>query len=189
VLVTGFGTLAAKAAKAATSTIPIVFTVVGDPIGAGLVASLARPGVNVTGMTDQASDVVGKRLQLLRELIPGNGTIAVLSNPDTPFSALALQELRAAARAGTATLMLLEARTADQMSAGFETAAKAGTAGLLLLEDPLTYGLRRRIALSRATAVRRGCADMGAMSSKRESPVLGEVRTCASNRLALLGRE
>jgi ABC-type uncharacterized transport system substrate-binding protein len=145
VLVTGFGTLTAKAAKAATSTIPIVFTVVGDPVGAGLVASLARPGANVTGMSDQASDVVGKRLQLLRELIPGNGTIAVLSNPDTPFSALALQELREAARAGTAALMLLEARTGDQVSAGFEAAVKAGTAGLLLLEDPLTYGLRRRI--------------------------------------------
>jgi ABC-type uncharacterized transport system substrate-binding protein len=69
VLVTGFGTLTAKAAKAATNTIPIVFTVVGDPVGAGLVASLARPGANVTGMSDQASDVVGKRLQLLREHI------------------------------------------------------------------------------------------------------------------------
>jgi putative ABC transport system substrate-binding protein len=68
VLITGFGTLTAKAAKAATTTIPVVFTSVGDPIGAGLVASLNRPGANVTGLTSQASDIVGKRLQILEEL-------------------------------------------------------------------------------------------------------------------------
>jgi putative ABC transport system substrate-binding protein len=68
VLITGFGTLTAKAAKAATTTIPVVFTSVGDPIGAGLVASLIRPGANVTGLTSQASDIVGKRLQILEEL-------------------------------------------------------------------------------------------------------------------------
>src|SRR5262245_45786603 len=67
VLVAGFGTLAAQAAKAATTTIPVVFTTVGDPLGAGIIASLARPGGNVTGLTDQARDVQGKRLQLLRE--------------------------------------------------------------------------------------------------------------------------
>src|SRR5262245_60050877 len=68
VLITGMGTLAAKAAKAATSTIPIVFTAVADPLGAGLVASLGRPGANVTGMSAQASDIVGKRLQILQEV-------------------------------------------------------------------------------------------------------------------------
>jgi len=73
VLVTGMGTLAAKAAKAATSTIPIVFTAVGDPVGAGLVASLGRPGANVTGLSAQASDIVGKRLQFLQELLPRSG--------------------------------------------------------------------------------------------------------------------
>ena len=64
VLVAGFGTLAAKAAKAATTTIPVVFTTVGDPLGAGIIANLGRPGGNVTGLTDQAKDVQGKRLQL-----------------------------------------------------------------------------------------------------------------------------
>jgi ABC-type uncharacterized transport system substrate-binding protein len=72
VLVAGFGTLAAQAAKAATTTIPIVFTSVGDPTGAGLVASLNRPGANVTGVTSQASDLVGKRLQILNDLIPAS---------------------------------------------------------------------------------------------------------------------
>src|SRR5215468_7707794 len=69
VLVAGFGTLAAQAAKAATTTIPVVFATVGDPLGAGIIASLARPGGNVTGLTDQARDVQGKRLQLLLELV------------------------------------------------------------------------------------------------------------------------
>jgi putative tryptophan/tyrosine transport system substrate-binding protein len=146
VLVTGMGTLAAKAAQAATSTIPIVFTAVGDPIGAGLVASLGRPGANVTGMSAQASDIVGKRLQFLQELVPRDKPVAVLLNPETPFSVSALQELRKAAQAGPTALVVFEARTADQVSAGFEAAVKAGTAGLVLLDDPLTLGLRRQIA-------------------------------------------
>jgi len=71
VLVAGFGTLAAKAAKAATTSIPVVFTTVGDLLGAGIVESLSRPGGNVTGLTDQARDLQGKRLQLLLQLIRG----------------------------------------------------------------------------------------------------------------------
>jgi ABC-type uncharacterized transport system substrate-binding protein len=146
VLIAGFGTLTAKAAKAATSTIPVVFTAVGDPVGTSLVASLGRPGANVTGMSAQASDTVGKRLQILQELVRSNKAVAVLLNPETPFSALALQQLRATAQAGPTAFVVFEARTADQVSASFEAAVKAGTAGLLMLEDPLTYGLRRQIA-------------------------------------------
>jgi putative ABC transport system substrate-binding protein len=146
VLVTGMGTLAAKAAKAATSTIPIVFTAVADPVGAGLVTSLGRPGANVTGLSAQATDIVGKRLEFLQELVPRDKPVAVLLNPETPFSALALQELRKAAQAGPTALVVFEARNADQVSAGFEAAMKAGTSGLVLLDDPLTYGLRRQIA-------------------------------------------
>jgi len=92
VIVAGFGTLTAKAAQAATATIPIVFTTVGDPIGSGLVASLHRPGANVTGLSGQAREIVGKRLQILEELVPGIRIVAVLLNPDTPFSALGLQD-------------------------------------------------------------------------------------------------
>src|SRR5262245_20078715 len=93
-------------------------------------------------MSAQMSDIVGKRLQILQGLVPSNKAIAVLLNPETPFSASALQELRAAAQAGPTALVVLEARTADQVSACFEAAVKAGAAGLLLLDDPLTYGLR-----------------------------------------------
>ncbi len=146
VLITGFGTLAAQAAKAATATIPIVFTTVGDPLGAGIVASLSRPGANITGLTDQARDTEGKRLQLLQELIPGNHEIAVLLNPDTPFSRLALQEAKTAAEYAHIRLEVLEARTAEEVPARLEHAASVGLSGLLILEDPLIYSMRRKIA-------------------------------------------
>jgi ABC-type uncharacterized transport system substrate-binding protein len=146
VVIAGFGTLAAQAAKAATTTIPIVFTTVGDPVGAGLVASLGRPGGNVTGLTDQASDLGGKRLQLLQELIPGKHVIAVLMNPDTPFTRLALTSVKTAAGTAHIRLEILEARTAEQVSSQFDAAMKAGAAGLIVLEDPLTYSRRGEIS-------------------------------------------
>jgi putative ABC transport system substrate-binding protein len=145
VLVAGFGTLAAQAAKRATTTIPVVFVTVGDPIGAGIVASLARPGGNVTGLTDQARDVQGKRLQMLLELIPGRHEIAVLMNPDTPFSRLALEEARTAADRLQVRLDVFEARQADEIAERIEAAARAAP-GLLILEDPLIYSVRGRIA-------------------------------------------
>jgi putative ABC transport system substrate-binding protein len=146
VLVAGFGTLPAKAAKASTSTIPIVFASVGDPVGAGLINSLNRPGGNVTGVTSEASDVVGKRLEVLDELVPGKRTVAVLMNPDTPFSALALRELKAAAVVTAQRIQVFEARSADQVLTGVEAAAKAGAPGLLTLEDALLVSTRRQIA-------------------------------------------
>jgi putative ABC transport system substrate-binding protein len=145
-LVAGFGTLTAKAAKAASTTIPIVFTSVGDPVGAGIVASLNRPGGNVTGVTSQASDVVGKRLQVLDELTPGKRMIAVLMNPDTPFSELALQELKAAAATAHQPIEVFRVRTAEQVPTAIEAAAKVGAAGLITLEDPLLLSARRQIA-------------------------------------------
>jgi len=94
VLIAGFGTIAAKAAKASTATIPIVFTTVGDPVGAGIVAGLARPGGNVTGLTDQAKDTGGRRLELLQEATGGRTSFALMMNPETPYSALASQEIQ-----------------------------------------------------------------------------------------------
>ena len=146
VLITGLGTLTAQAAKAATTTIPIIFTVVGDPVDAGLVASLGRPGGNVTGLSGQGGDLGYKRLQLLQDLLPGQHVIAVLRNPDTPYTSLALKEVTTAAEAGQTRLEVLEARTADQVPGRFETAINAGAAGLLVLEDPLTFSICRHIA-------------------------------------------
>jgi putative tryptophan/tyrosine transport system substrate-binding protein len=145
VLVTGFGTLAAKAARDATSTIPVVFTMVGDPIGAGLVVSLGRPGANVTGFSDLASEFAAKRLQLLQELIPGQKLIAVLGNPDTPFTALALKQVKAAAAATHQPIAVFEAKTLEEVSASIEAAIKSGAAGLMTLDDPLLLSAKQQI--------------------------------------------
>jgi putative tryptophan/tyrosine transport system substrate-binding protein len=145
VLVTGFGTLAAKAAMAATTTIPVVFTMVGDPIGAGLVVSLSRPGANVTGFSDLASEFATKRLQLLQNLVPGQKLIAVLGNPDTPFTALALKQVKTAAAANHQPLAVFEARNPAEISAGIEAAIKSGAAGLMTLDDPLLLSARQQI--------------------------------------------
>jgi putative tryptophan/tyrosine transport system substrate-binding protein len=171
VLIAGFGTLAARAAKAATTVVPVVFTTVGDPLGAGIVASLNRPGGNVTGLTDQARDVQGKRLQLLLELIPGKRDVAVLMNPDTPFSRLGLEEAKAAAEQSRVRLDVLEARTPEQIAARIEAAAQTSAAALLVLEDPLIYSVRGKIAELAARArlpamlVYRDSAEAGGLMS------------------------
>src|SRR5262245_13181779 len=131
VLIAGAGTLAPLALKRATTTIPIVFASVGDPVGAGVVTSLSRAGGNVTGITGQSADLGGKRLQLLRELVPGGDTFAVLANPATPFAQLALNETKVAAEILHVRLEILELKTSDQTASRFETAVKAGAAGLL----------------------------------------------------------
>jgi putative ABC transport system substrate-binding protein len=137
VLIAGFGTLAPKAAMAATRSIPIVFTTVGDPVGAGLVASLGQPGGNATGMSGQASDIAAKKLQLLDDLIPGKKLVAVLGNPDTPYTALALRQAKKAASAIGLPLTILEARTVDQIPAAIDQAINAKAASMLVLEDPV----------------------------------------------------
>ena len=109
-LIVAWFTPAAIAAKQATREIPIVCALCGDMVGTGLAESLSRPGGNVTGLTDQARDVQGKRLQLLQGLIPGRHEIAVLLNPDTPFSQLALEEAKTAAEYAHLQLKVLEAR-------------------------------------------------------------------------------
>jgi putative tryptophan/tyrosine transport system substrate-binding protein len=145
VLIAGFGTLTAQAAKEATATIPIVFTLVGDPVGAGLVATLRRPGGNATGLSGLI-EIGGKQLQLLQEIIPGKQMIAVLMNPDTPYTRLALKEINTAVEATRTRVQVLEVRTADQVPRQFEAAIAAGAGGLLVIADPLTYSLRRHIS-------------------------------------------
>ena len=152
-IIAGFGTLTARAAQAATTTIPIVFVSVGDPIGAAIVRSLSRPGANITGLTGQGSEVSVKRLEILEELVPGARTVAILMNPETPFSALTLQELRIAAEARAYRLEVIEIRSADKLATSIEAAAKAEARGLLPVEDPLLLSLRRQMA-DLATAAR-----------------------------------
>jgi putative ABC transport system substrate-binding protein len=137
VLIAGFGTLAPKAAIAATRSIPIVFTSVGDPVGAGLVASLSQPGGNATGMSGQASDIAPKKLQILEDLIPGKKLVAVLENPDTPYTALALLQIKTAAAAMGLPFAVVDARTVDQIPAAIDEAIRSGAASMLVLEDPV----------------------------------------------------
>jgi putative ABC transport system substrate-binding protein len=98
------------AAKQVTSVIPIVSAVMGDPVGTGLVASLARPGGNVTGLSVLAPDLAGKRLELLREVVPGLRRLAVLANVSNPMSVLEMGEVQAAARALGLDVVTLEIR-------------------------------------------------------------------------------
>jgi putative ABC transport system substrate-binding protein len=108
----------------------------GDPVGTGLVASLARPGGNVTGLSNQAADVAGKRLELLREVVPGLRRLAVLANVSNPISGLEIGEVQAAAKALGLDLVTLEIRHAEDIAPAFET-LKGRAQALYVAGDPL----------------------------------------------------
>ena len=146
VLVTGFGTVAAKAGKAAAGGIPVIFMAVGDPVGAGVVESLSRPGGNVTGLSDLAAHLQGNRLQLLREIAPAASLFAVVLNPGTPYAALAYKELEAAANVAKIQLRAFELRSPKEIVPQLEASKAAGAGGLVILEDPLTFSQRSEIA-------------------------------------------
>lgn len=145
VIVAG-GTLAPLAAKRATSTIPIVMVNAGDPLGTGLVASLARPGGNVTGMSLMAPELGGKRLELLKELLPRLAGVAVLWNAANPYSALVFKQVRAASGTLGIEVQSLELRSPDDFDGAFETVRRQHPDALMIVEDPLTFNHRNRIA-------------------------------------------
>jgi putative tryptophan/tyrosine transport system substrate-binding protein len=143
VLVAGWGTLAPGALKAATASIPIVFATVGDPIASGFVQSLARPGGNMTGQSGLGVDIKGKQLQLLLKSVPGQRVVGVLLNPDTPFSAQALAELRSAANHDGIRLELLEVRKPDEFTAlRMDALVASGATSLFIVDDPLLITMR-----------------------------------------------
>ena len=129
-------TLAARAAQAATATIPIVFIGVGDPVGLGLVPSLARPGGNITGITNIAVELTGKRLELLKEIVPAASRIAVLVNPDAPIAAIQLRHAETAAqKLGVHIGPVLSIRNAGNLESAFETAVQSGATAALRMVD------------------------------------------------------
>src|SRR6516225_9593702 len=140
------GTLAPLAAKRATTTIPIIMTNAGDPLGTGLVDSLARPGGNVTGMSLMAPDLGGKRLELLREVVPGLARVAVLWNAGNPYSALVFKETQAAGRTLGIAVQSLEVRAPSDFDGAFEAARRERPDALITVEDPLTFSHRQRVA-------------------------------------------
>src|SRR6266487_1020442 len=130
-------TPAALAAKAATSTVPIVFTTGGDPIKLGLVASLRRPGGNVTGSTQLSVEVGPKRLELARELFPGATTVALLVNPANPLAATVSKDLQAVADKLGLRLHVLHASTEADFESAFATAAQLRVALVIGTPDPV----------------------------------------------------
>jgi putative tryptophan/tyrosine transport system substrate-binding protein len=140
------GTLAPLAAKQASSTTPIVMTTAGDPLGSGLVASLARPGGNVTGISLMAPDLGGKRLELLKEVLPRFARVAVLWNAANPYSALVFKETQAAGRTLGIEVQSLEVRAPDDFDGAFEAARLHRPDALITVEDPLTINHRQRVA-------------------------------------------
>jgi ABC-type uncharacterized transport system substrate-binding protein len=127
------GAPAAHAAKNATSTIPIVMGNAADPVGTGLVASLARPGGNITGLSDFNSGVITKRLELLKEVVPTVSRVAVLLNPANPTNPPQLKEVQAVAPALGVTLLSLEVKGADDIEHAFTTMKKERTGAVLLV--------------------------------------------------------
>ena len=138
-------TPASRAAKAATSTIPIVFVAVGDPVKAGLVATLARPGGNVTGLSLLTSDLSGKRLSLLMETVPKISRVGILMNPDNPISAIFLEETKLAARQLGAELQPLDARSPKEIEQAFAGAAGQRVDAIIVFDDPVLWSYRAQI--------------------------------------------
>jgi putative ABC transport system substrate-binding protein len=132
------------AAKQATSTIPIVFATAGDPVGSGIVASLARPGGNVTGLSSQTPDVAGKRLELLREIVPGLHRLAVLADTDNPFVKLVASQLRQAGVGLGVEVATFEMRRSEDIDPAFE-ALKGQAQALYVPATPIALVNRVRI--------------------------------------------
>jgi len=135
----------ALAAKNATKTIPIVFTNVGDPVANGLVASLARPGGNITGLSTLAPELSGKGLELLKETIPKLSRVAVVWNPDNPGKTSSFKETEVAARALRLQLQSLEVRGPNDVEPAFQAAKKDRAGALIVLRDVVVSSQIRRI--------------------------------------------
>jgi putative ABC transport system substrate-binding protein len=139
------------AAKQATSTIPLVFAVLGDPVGTGLVKSLARPGGNVTGLSVQATDLAGKRLELLREIVPTLRHLAIMTNVDFPPAVLETHEVETIASKLDLEVVALEIRAAGDIAPAFATLNGRAEA-LYVAPDPLANANRVRISTMALTA-------------------------------------
>jgi putative tryptophan/tyrosine transport system substrate-binding protein len=133
------GTQAALALRGATKTIPVVFMFIPDPVGTKLVDSLGRPGGNVTGLSNFSSDLIGKRLQLLKEAIPRLSRVALLVNPDSQISRRYIEAAQAAAPALGFAIKTFEVRSLDEFEPAFDAMAKAGVQAVNINADGLIY--------------------------------------------------
>jgi len=174
-IMTSGGTPTALAAKSATSTIPIVFAFVSDPVGSGLVASLARPGGNLTGFSNIAVELAPKRLELLSELVPQARVIALLANPDNPTIEPLIRDTQAAARTKGVQLQILKASSEREIDAAFATLVPQRVGGLVVDSDSLFNSHRKQVvALASRDAV-------PAIYARREFPDSGGLASYGSN--------
>ena len=139
------GTPAALAAKNATGTIPVVMTGIGDPVGQGVVASLARPGANVTGLSATTTEIYAKRVELLRELVPGAARIAAIFNMSNPSFPPQWKEVERGARSLGIQPQLLDVRKPDDLGRAFDTATRQRADALVVGLDTLTQANYRLI--------------------------------------------
>jgi putative ABC transport system substrate-binding protein len=145
ILVAAGGEASICAAMQATDQIPIVMTISADPIGSGIIASLARPGGNVTGMSALASEMAGKRIELLKEVLPGVLRVAVLWNSDNKSKIVEWKDTQAAAKTTGLTLISAEARTAEQLEPALGWILRERPDALITLTESLTLANRERI--------------------------------------------
>jgi putative ABC transport system substrate-binding protein len=167
VMVAPGGAEVALAAKSATTTIPVVFEMGGDPIALGVVDSLSRPGGNLTGVSSLSVEVSRKRLEFLREVRPGAKVFAVAVNPRSPTSESQSKNLQAAADSLGVSLVVLKASSEDEFDGMFTAARESGAAGLVFSSDPY---FAHRSQLLAELAVRHG---MAAMTQSRDFPIAG----------------
>jgi putative ABC transport system substrate-binding protein len=178
VITIGGGSVSALAAKNATSRIPIVFVTGGDPVVLGLVASLARPAGNLTGVTNFFTELMPKRLELLCELVPWAGVIALLVNPSSANAERMIRDVQEAARAKGVQLPILKASTESEIDVAFARAIELHAGALVVSPDPLFEGRRERlVALASRHAV-------PAIYSEREFAAAGGLISYGTNRSA-----
>jgi putative ABC transport system substrate-binding protein len=179
-LILAVPTPAAVAAKNAAGAIPIVMAAVANPVGLGLIASLARPGGNITGTSYSFDlDIFAKQLQLLKEAVPTTRRVAILSNPASPSQALVVSNVKAAARTLGLSLQLLEARSPDEFDGAFAAMAKDRAEALLVVSDSL-YGT---YAVQIAELATVPTIDSRARASKKPEDSLVWAKHCAVSRL------
>jgi len=156
----------AAAAKKATTTIPIVMVNVGDPVEIGLVASLARPGGNVTGLSRLSAELIAKNLALLKEAVPRALRVGALSNPTTPLSPVLVRNAKRAAESLGLQLKIVEAKVPDDLEGAFSALATDRVGALLVLADGMFWGERKRSPISRSGVACRRCSATVSMRTR-----------------------
>jgi putative ABC transport system substrate-binding protein len=175
------GTPPALAAKQATSAIPIVFVAAGDPVATGLVPNLARPGGNITGLSNQTKDLAGKRVELLRQVVPGLRRLAILANVGNPAAVFELGEAQAAARTLGVEVTTLEIRQAEDVTPAFEALGSRADAIYVVIDTVVTTNVVRINTLSAG-------ARLPTMHGSREFVEAGGLMSYGANFLDLFRR-